>query len=60
MRLNGIETLWVLFFFFLKNFKFQEAYFAAWILRRIWTLKGSIGCAGEECTILTTITNVWR
>jgi hypothetical protein len=25
--------------FLLENLRFQEAYFAAWTLRRIWTLK---------------------
>jgi hypothetical protein len=59
MRLNGTKTLWVLFLFFLKNLKFQEAYSVEWILKRIWTLKGRIGCAGEECTKLATTTNVW-
>jgi len=59
MKLNGIETLWVVFLFFLENLKFQEAYSAAWILKRILTLRGSIGCVGEECTRLATTTNVW-
>jgi hypothetical protein len=59
MRLNGIETLWVLFIFFLENLKFQKAY-STWILRKFWTLKGSIGCIGEKCTRLATTTYVWN